>query len=248
MRAPGCRASWWAGFFAVLLAPGGGLALFVPAAGAGCRIGRRHLIEAPRRGMTGCASRPPGWKTSTAPWRCPDLGAAASRGVRQQGSRVPVGDWIRAEPVMYLSWAGDGPVVYLPYTCAGGSGGNLTLPTARRLAFRFRGGLAALYPRRSSRIERGRRVQRACGHRGAARRRPGFHICPLALYADRAIPSLALMGALTPAKRNDSFGQTPLMNRDARKGVLTQPQPTSWGPPPGEGSQRERVRIRPLAC
>jgi len=46
-------------FFAVLLAPGGGLALFVPAAGAGCRIGPRHLIEASRRGMTGCASPPP---------------------------------------------------------------------------------------------------------------------------------------------------------------------------------------------
>ena len=24
-----------------------------------------------------------------------------------------------AEPVMYLSWTGDGPVIYLPYTCAG---------------------------------------------------------------------------------------------------------------------------------
>ena len=37
-------------FSAVLLAPRGGLALFVPAAGAGCRIGPRHLIEAPWRG------------------------------------------------------------------------------------------------------------------------------------------------------------------------------------------------------
>jgi hypothetical protein len=35
-------------FFAVLLALGGGLALFVPAAGRGCRIGLHHLIEAPR--------------------------------------------------------------------------------------------------------------------------------------------------------------------------------------------------------
>ena len=24
-----------------------------------------------------------------------------------------------AEPVMYQSWTGDGPVMYLPYTCAG---------------------------------------------------------------------------------------------------------------------------------
>jgi hypothetical protein len=37
------------------------------------------------------------------------------------------------------------------------------------------------------------------------------------------------MGALTPAKRNDSFGQTPSMNRDVRKGVLTRPRPTSGG-------------------
>ena len=74
-----------------------------------------------------------------------------------------------------------------------------------------------------------RPVQRACGQRGAARRRPGFHVCPLALYAHRPIPSLALMGALTPAKRNDSFGQTPSMNRDVRKGVLTRPRPTSGG-------------------
>jgi hypothetical protein len=37
-------------FFAVLVMPGAGLALFVPAAGTGCRIGPRHLIEAPRRG------------------------------------------------------------------------------------------------------------------------------------------------------------------------------------------------------
>ena len=24
-----------------------------------------------------------------------------------------------AEPVIYLAWTGDGPVMYLPYTCAG---------------------------------------------------------------------------------------------------------------------------------
>jgi len=33
-------------FSAVLLAMDGGLALFVPAAGAGCRIGPRHIFEA----------------------------------------------------------------------------------------------------------------------------------------------------------------------------------------------------------
>ena len=50
-------------------------------------------------GMAGCASPPPEWKTSTVPWRsglCPDLDAAASRGVMQQGFPVsPVRDWIR---------------------------------------------------------------------------------------------------------------------------------------------------------
>ena len=50
-------------------------------------------------GVTGCASPLPGWRTSTAPWRaalCPDLDAAASRGVRQQGFPVsPVRDSIR---------------------------------------------------------------------------------------------------------------------------------------------------------
>ena len=33
-------------FFAILPAPGGGLVLFLPAAGAGCRIRQRHTIEA----------------------------------------------------------------------------------------------------------------------------------------------------------------------------------------------------------
>jgi hypothetical protein len=45
-----CRTSRPVPFFAVLLALADGLALFVPAAGAGCRIGPRHRIEAaPRR-------------------------------------------------------------------------------------------------------------------------------------------------------------------------------------------------------
>ncbi len=85
-------------FFAVLLVPGAGWPCsYLPP--GGCRIGLRHLIEAPRRGMTGCASPPSGWKTSTAPWRsalCPDLGAAASCGVMPQGLPVsPVRDRIR---------------------------------------------------------------------------------------------------------------------------------------------------------
>ena len=64
-------------------------------------------------------SPPLGWKTGTAPWRaalCPELGAAASRGVTQQGFPVsPVRDWIRRS----RSCTCRGLVMYLPYTCAG---------------------------------------------------------------------------------------------------------------------------------
>ena len=55
-------------FSAVLLAMDGGLVLFVPAAGAGFRIGPRHPIEAATEAVTGCASPAAGWKTGTAPW------------------------------------------------------------------------------------------------------------------------------------------------------------------------------------
>ncbi len=79
-------------FFAVLLAPGGGLALLVPAARAGCRIGPRHLIEAPRGDDSVYVV------------------AARVLGIPGQG-------WIRRS--RSLSWTDDGPVIYLPYTCAG---------------------------------------------------------------------------------------------------------------------------------
>ena len=48
-RIPGGR------FCAVLLALGGGLVLFVPAAGAGSRISPRHPIEAATEAVTECA-------------------------------------------------------------------------------------------------------------------------------------------------------------------------------------------------
>jgi len=48
-RIPGAR------FSAVLLAPDGGLVLFVPAAGAGFRIGPRHPIAAATEAVTKCA-------------------------------------------------------------------------------------------------------------------------------------------------------------------------------------------------
>jgi len=99
-------------FFAVLLALGGRLVLFVPAAEAGCRIGPRHPIEAATEAVTECAPLP-GCKTGTAPRRatlCPDLDAAASGGVMPQGFPVS------------LSGTGSGgaghvPVVDWRYTC-----------------------------------------------------------------------------------------------------------------------------------
>ena len=81
-----CRASRSAGFSAVLLQLGGGLVVFVPAPGAGCRIGLRPPIEAATEAATECA---------------PSLGLDL------------------AEPAVYLSWTGDAPVMYPPYSCAG---------------------------------------------------------------------------------------------------------------------------------
>ena len=90
---PNCSPDWYmpcipaGGFSAVLLQLGGGLVVFVPAAGAGCRIGPRPPIEAATEAAAECA---------------PPLGLDP------------------AEPVAYLSWTGDAPVVmYPPYSCAG---------------------------------------------------------------------------------------------------------------------------------
>jgi len=75
-------------FFAVLL----GLALFVPAAAAGCRIGPRHPIEAATKALAECPSLPLGWKTDTVALR----GAAASS--RKGSPCLPVRDWIWQSP------------------------------------------------------------------------------------------------------------------------------------------------------
>jgi hypothetical protein len=109
--------------------PDGGLALCVPAAGAGCRIGPRHLIEAPTEGMTGCASPPPEWRPARR--RCDRRGARIWTARRasascNKGSRCPRQGLGPADPVMCLSWTGDGPVMYLPYTCAGDAPDHLS--------------------------------------------------------------------------------------------------------------------------
>ncbi len=119
-------------FSAVLLAMDGRPVLFVPAAGAGCRIGLRHHFEAATEAVTGCASPAAGWKTGTAPWRATlraDLDAARAAASCRKGFPVsPCQGLDLVEPVMYLSWTGDVPVVHPPYTCATGKRpGCLTL-------------------------------------------------------------------------------------------------------------------------
>ena len=107
-----CRTSRPVRFFAVLLALGGGLGLFVLAAGAGCRIGPHHPIEAAIEAVAECPSLPLGWKTDT----------AALRERRRRAAQVPmspVRDWIQQARSMCLPWTGDGPVMYPPCTCAG---------------------------------------------------------------------------------------------------------------------------------
>jgi hypothetical protein len=102
-------------FSAVLLAMDGALVLFVPAAGAGCRIGPLHPIEAAAEAVTGCASPAAGWKTGTAPWRATlpaDLDAVrAAASCRKGFPQSPVRDWIWLSRsctcrglVMHLSW------------------------------------------------------------------------------------------------------------------------------------------------
>jgi len=99
-------------FFAALLTPGGGLA-FVRARG------RSGLPDRPAPSHRGChgggdwARRHRRWDGRLARPRC---GAAASC---RKGSRCPRSGTGSAEPVMYLPWAGDGPVMHPPYTCAG---------------------------------------------------------------------------------------------------------------------------------
>jgi hypothetical protein len=86
-------------FFAVLLALGGELALFVPAAVAACRIGPHHPIEAASEALAEYPSLPLGWKTGTAALRERRCRAARVPDVPGQGldpaepANVPAVDW-----------------------------------------------------------------------------------------------------------------------------------------------------------
>ena len=81
-RIPGGR------FSAVLLALGGGLVLFVPAAGAGSRIGPRHLIEAVTEAVTECpppARRVEDWHGAVASDTARGSGLCTSGVIMSQG-------------------------------------------------------------------------------------------------------------------------------------------------------------------
>ncbi len=83
----------------VLLALGGGLDLFVPAAGAGRRIDPHHPIQAAIEALAEYPSLPLGWKTGTAPLRERRRRAARVPNVPGQGLdpaepvNVPAVDW-----------------------------------------------------------------------------------------------------------------------------------------------------------
>ena len=74
-RAPDCSSDWYMPCIRpdVLRRPARarrrGRSCSYPAAGAGCRMGPRHPIEAATQVVTGCASPAAGWNTGTLPWR-----------------------------------------------------------------------------------------------------------------------------------------------------------------------------------
>ena len=116
---PDCSPDWYipripgGRFSAVLLAMDDGLVLFVPAAGAGFRIGPRHPIEAATETVTGCVARRrvEDWHGAVVSDPARGSGRCASGGVMPQGFPVsPRRDWIWLSRsctcrglVMYLS-------------------------------------------------------------------------------------------------------------------------------------------------
>ena len=61
--------------------------MFVPAAGAGCRIGPHYPIEAAIEALAECPSLPLGWKTGTAALRERRCRAAKRHAVRHDLQR-----------------------------------------------------------------------------------------------------------------------------------------------------------------
>jgi hypothetical protein len=84
------------------------------------RAGRRAgLVGTCGRGGRAAGSALQRWRAAL----CPDLDAAASRGVSSKGSRIPVRGWIRRS----RSCNGRGPVMDLPCTC------RVPAPVTRRI-------------------------------------------------------------------------------------------------------------------
>jgi len=101
-------------FFAILPAPGGGLVLFLPAAGAGCRIRQRHTIEAAAGGGDRVRVTAAGMGRSAravASVAVPGSGRHASGGVMPQGFPVsPVRDCCSADICRVFTLPGLGDV------------------------------------------------------------------------------------------------------------------------------------------
>ena len=107
-------------FFAVLLALGSGLVLFVPGPESGaCTAGDPIEPCDGKRAAPGCPS-PPGWETGMAVWRAALRARTSCSGVPGVPG-VPGQGLNPVEPDMYLSWTGGVPVIYPPYTCGGDS-------------------------------------------------------------------------------------------------------------------------------
>jgi len=97
-------------------------ALFVPAAGAAAGSARAISSRLHRADDRVCVAAT-GMEDQHGAAEIDAVPGSGRRGSpRRHAARVPgvPGQGLDpAEPVMYLSWTGDGPVIYLPYTCAG---------------------------------------------------------------------------------------------------------------------------------
>ena len=117
-RPPDCRASRLAGSSPSCSRHAAGWPCSYPRAGRAAGSARA-IFSSRLHGRDRVCVAATGWKTSRAPWRAalariwtPRRAAASCT----TGSRRPTRQGLDpAEPVIYLSWTGDGPVMYLRY-------------------------------------------------------------------------------------------------------------------------------------
>ena len=96
-------------------------ARFVPLPGHRTpRLTGVYRTSRPASSSPSCSRRAAGWPlfVSATEAAC-RTGRAIPSGPPRRGNRVPVAapETVSAEPAVYLSWTGDVPVVYPPYTC-----------------------------------------------------------------------------------------------------------------------------------